>query len=303
MIALRTRRLLFGCVVSNAIVGIAGLIALPAATTTVNTASVAAPAIAPTTSSTIATTGATNTTAPANTPSSQVSSAPRTRAHTPTTAAAAAGDVTGITSSAAPSTAKVRISPSAGNYPVSFSGTSSVSGRAQSVPSTGSIHLAKSGNDVTQTSPDAPGDVVLQQRFSANEADLISMQLTAGDNTKTFNMPNGVTYFLFNSPAGTSWTWHANSTDGKTAVTATGTINGSEAIIVNGVSVPVVKITTDITTSGDIKGTAELITWVSPELRLPVRQRQIINAKATKGFVSTTLSSDVTTTLTRLSPG
>lgn len=304
MISLRTRRLLFGCVLSNAVIGIAGLIALPAAQTTLNASAPTPTTIAATPTSVAApTTGVTNSTAPAASGSvPQNSSTPRSHARTSTTAAVAAGDVTGITSSAAPSTAPVRITPAAGNYPVTFSGSSSVNGKAQSVPATGTIHLTKSGNDVTQSSPDAPGDVVLVQRFSSNQASLLSLKLTASDTTKTFSMPSPVTYLLFNSPAGTSWNWTADSTDGKTHVSASGTVAGTENIVINGVTVPTVQLTTNITISGDITGTAQLTTWVSPSLRIPAKQRQVIDAKAKKGFITATLKSDVTTTLTKLSP-
>lgn len=305
MIALRTRRLLFGCVVSNAVIGIAGLIALPAASTTLNASSATPTTIAATPSSIAAapTSEVTNSTAPAASASvPQTSSTPRSHARTSTTAAVSAGDVTGITSSAAPSTAPARITPAAGNYPVAFSGTSSVNGKAQSVPATGTIYLTKSGNDVTQKSPDAPGDVVLVQRFSSNQASLVSLQLTASDTTKTFSMPSPVTYLLFNSPAGTSWNWTADSTDGKTHVSASGTVAGTENIVINGVTVPTVQLTTNITISGDITGTAQLTTWVSPSLRIPAKQRQVIDAKAKKGFITATLKSDVTTTLTKLAP-
>jgi hypothetical protein len=62
-------------------------------------------------------------------------------------------------------------------------------------------------------------------------------------------------------------------------------------------------MTTIFTLSGDITGTAELTVWVSPTYRLPLMQRQVINAKAQSGYgLSTRLVSDVTLTLTTLHP-
>jgi hypothetical protein len=64
-----------------------------------------------------------------------------------------------------------------------------------------------------------------------------------------------------------------------------------------------VQLTTTLTLSGDITGTAKLTTWASPVYRLPVRSRQVINATAKVSWsYSARLVSDVTTTFSRLSP-
>ena len=53
----------------------------------------------------------------------------------------------------------------------------------------------------------------------------------------------------------------------------------------------------------DSVGTASLTMWASPSYRLPIQQRQVINAKMSSGYgFSSSLVSDVTTTLTSLTP-
>jgi hypothetical protein len=209
--------------------------------------------------------------------------------------------VTGIASSAAPPV-QARVTPTTGTYPVTFSGSASVDGKPQRVPSSGTIRLARSGANIQQTSSDAPGDVVLVQHYGANESTLVSLQMTANNTTKTFVPADPVTYLQYNSPAGTGWNWSATSTDGKTKVQATGIVGGTSNMVIGGENVATVLLTTTLTMSGDINGTAKLMTWASPAYRLPVQERQLINATAKVSWSSVKLISDVTTTFSRLTP-
>lgn len=302
------KRLLLGCVLSNAVIGVAGIgVVQNGGAQVVASATVAPRVLTPgvTAATTIASTDTTGVSplasAPAATPNKN-SSTTRSPSRPSTTAAVAAGDVTGITSSAAPSTPAARVAPITGTYPVTYRGTSSVAGKAQNIPATGTITFATSGDTIKQTSSNAPGNVVLVQRFSDAQAQLVSLQMSASDTTKTFSLSPPVTYLMFNSPAGTAWSWSANSTDGKTHIVASGKVEGTRDFTVGGMVVQTMEITTTLTISGDINGTAALTTWVSPQHRLPVAQHQVINATARKGLFSAKVVSDVTTTLTRLSP-
>ncbi len=309
------RRVLLGCVLSNALIGAVGLSTIgnsTAATTTL--AANCAPATGcqpvtsaqnvegPTTTVAAPTTVAPVATTAAPTTAQKISSKGRASTRTSTsTAAVAADDVTGIASSAAPPT-QPRIAPTTGTYPVSFSGSASVDGKAQKVPSSGSLRLSRSGDNIEQSSPDAPGDLVILQHYGNNESTLVSLQMTANNTTKTFAPSSGATYLQYNSPSGTSWNWSATSTDGKTQVQASGTVGGTSNMVINGQNVATVQMTTTLTLSGDINGTAKLVTWASPAYRVPVRERAVINATAKVSWSSVRLVSDVTTTLSRLSP-
>lgn len=224
-------------------------------------------------------------------------------AGTETTApAAAAEDVTGITSTAAPSVPS-RIKPDAGSYPATFTGSASVNGRAQSFPSSGAIVLEESGSYIRQSSPGTPGEVVLTQVYNAARAGLVTFQMKAGSDTKVFSPSAPVIFLKYNAPEGTTWNWSATSTDGATTIDATGRVGETVTMNVGGEDVEVRRITTTLTLGGDLSGTAELTLWVSPTYRLPVVMRQVINANSQSGYgFNTRLSSDETTTLSSLHP-
>jgi hypothetical protein len=239
--------------------------------------------------------------APSASPSLSSRQSPRTSTST-TRPADAADDVTGIASSAAPPTA-VRVAPNAGHYPAIFSGSASVNGRSQSVPASGAVVFTPTGSDLRQSSPDTPGDVKLTQRFSAGEAKLVSFQMKAGDSTKVFTPSQPVTFIPYGDAQGSTWSWSASSSDGATHISVTARVGGSKLLTVGGTTVTVFEVVTSLSISGDISGTAELSLWASNEYRAPVVQRQVINAKGSSGYgFSTKLSSDVTQTLTQLTP-
>jgi hypothetical protein len=302
---LRTRRVLAACIASNAVfagIGIATLaghgaasaLAAKAPANAVRlTTSTTAPALTPTSAAAPAV--AAPTSSPTRSPSS------RTSSRTPTmSGAAAVDDATGIASSAAPPTPS-RIAPDAGSYPATFAGSASVNGRSQTFPSTGSMVFAASGSDLRQSSPNTPGNVVLTQRFSGGKSALVSFEMKAGDTSKEFRPASPVTFLVYNAPQGTAWNWSATSSDGATHVNATSTVGGTRVVNVGGQDVGTVEIITTLSLSGDMSGTAQLTVWASPTLRLPVMQRQVINAKASTGYgFSSKLVSDVTQTLTSL---
>lgn len=208
--------------------------------------------------------------------------------------------MTGITSSAAPPTI-ARVAPDAGSYPATFSGSASINGRSQSVPSSGSVVFTATGSDLRQSSPNTPGDVKITQRFSTDKASLVSFQLKAGDATKVFTPASPVTFIPYGAAENTSWSWSASSSDGATHVSASARVGGSKMMTVDGTSVSAFEVVTSLTISGDITGTAELTLWVSNEYRLPLVQQQVISAKGSSGYgFSTRLASDVTQILTRL---
>jgi len=210
--------------------------------------------------------------------------------------------VTGIASSAAPPKAS-RVAPDAGHYPATFSGNATVNGRAQSFPSSGAVVFTPTGADLRQSSPDRPGDVKITQHFSDDQSSLVSFQLKAGDSTKVFTPAGAATFIRYRAGGGSSWTWSASSSDGATRVNTQAHIGGTKTLTVGAQNVEVFEVVMSLSISGDISGTADLTMWVSPEYRLPVVQRQVINAKGSSGYgFSTRLSSDVTQTLTQLTP-
>jgi hypothetical protein len=306
----RIRRVLFACVASNAVFAVVGLASVGGSVGT-ETHLALRHSMRPhvtTTSTSLIPSSATADVSPAQTnsaprattpPSSHASSSTRT---TTTRPAAAADDATGIASSAPPPT-NARVSPEAGDYPATFSGSATVNGRGQSVPTSGSVVFNPTGSDLRQSSPNTPGDVKITQHFSPEKASLVSFQLKATGSTKIFTPASPATFILYGAPQGTAWSWSASSSDGATHISASGHIGGAKTMSVGGQPVDVFEVVTSLSISGDITGTADLTMWVSSQYRLPVVQRQVINAKGSSGYgFSTRLSSDVTQTLTALSP-
>ncbi|MDP1794927.1 MAG: hypothetical protein Q8K63_12410, partial [Acidimicrobiales bacterium] len=250
----RLQRVLLACVVSNAAFGSAGLALLDRSTPPGVVVASAKPtttiAAGPTSTVVVPTAGAISAQAAPATSEPKPSSTRRSATKTTTPASAAAGDVTGITSSTAPS-APARVAPTLGSYAVDIAGTASVGGRSQSVPTSGSVIFANAGNNIRQSSPKAPGDVVLLQHFSGAKSELVTLELTAGDNHKVFSPSAPVTYLLYNAPSGTSWNWSADSTDGKTHVAATGRVGGTKDMTIGGVSVRAVEVVHELVISGD----------------------------------------------------
>lgn len=216
----------------------------------------------------------------------------------------AAGNATGIALPAAPpTTTPARVAPDAGDYPANFSGSASVNGRAQSFPSSGSMVFTPTGSNLRQSSPNTPGDVKITQHFSATRSSLVNFQMKASDSIKTFTPSSAATFIPFDAPGGTTWSWSATSDDGATHVSANSSIGGTQTMTVGGQPVSVFEVVTTLSMSGDINGTATITLWVSPQYRLPVQMRQVINAKGSSGYgFSTQLKSDVTQTLTQLTP-
>jgi hypothetical protein len=304
----RVRRVLLGCALSNALIAGVGLVAATApATITTATASPSHASVLETPARPIETTAAPTTAvtiAPAAAPitTKQIASTTTRKKSPSTTPAVAVDDTSGIVSSAAPPV-PARIAPDAGSYPATFSGSAKVDGSAQHVPSAGSLVFAATGDNLRQSSPGTPGDIQLTQHFVNNKSDLVSLQLKAGSVNKTFAPAGSAVFVRYDAPSGTTWSWTANSTDGKTHVSATVSVGGVRAFNVGSENVSTIQIDTSITISGDIAGTAHITTWVSPTYRLPIVQRQQINAKQAAGYgFSATFTSDITSTLTSLSP-
>src|SRR5689334_4590446 len=154
----RMQRLLLTCVTSNVLFGGAGLALLDhgtAASVVVASGQPTTTIAGPTTTVVPVASSAAPTTAPAATPKATSSSSGHKTTKTTPPATRAGDDVTGIASSPAPST-PVRVSPDLGSYGVDIAGSASVGGRAQQVPTSGTVSMTAAGGNVRQSSPDAP---------------------------------------------------------------------------------------------------------------------------------------------------
>ena len=205
------------------------------------------------------------------------------------------------TAKAAPAAAAALLQPAPGSYALRISGTSSVGGKATTVPTSGSLVVESRGGDQQQRTVGVPGGLVLVQRANAAGADLVSFSLTASSRTLSFAPPAPVA-FIRTAPG--SWTWSARSTDGTVNLSQTATVFTAGPVNVGGTQVPAVTVQRVFSVSGAVQGTVQLTTTVSLVDRLPLVQHQVINitASALGGLVSTSVVSDSTATLTSTSP-
>ena len=223
------------------------------------------------------------------------STAPKGPASTQAAAKAAATPAT------AAKAAALKVQPDPGTYPMSISGSSSVDGKPAPVPSSGSLVVSQQGGDQQHRTVGMPGDLVVVQRASASGVDLVSFSLSAGGKTLTFR-PASPVPFVRTDP-GASWSWSVRSTDGTVGISQTARVTGSGSVSVGGAAVPAATVERVFTVSGAVQGTVRLTSSVSTTDRLPLRQHQAIDVKATVlGLLSTRIVSDTTATLTSTRP-
>jgi hypothetical protein len=187
-----------------------------------------------------------------------------------------------------------RIMPTPGTYRVTVTGTTSLNGQTQPVPPNGSYTITQ----LNDTDQDESGDFALRVRWAPGSASLLSLKLSAAN--KEFVPAEPVLYVPFPGETGTTWQWSMSSTDGKTSMRQTSRITGPDSVNVEGQDLAAFVVDTTITFSGDLTGTAHLISWVSPEHRLALKQHTVIDATFNLAF---NLRSDTTSTLVSLTPG
>jgi hypothetical protein len=256
-------------------------------------------------------------TTPSTTALDPSTSAPTTAAPAPTAKPTKPGTTSGSGSTtpggtnttiapATPTTLRVatqQLQPTPGTYPVAITGTATLNGSPQAVPSGGNLVIdQQSDTDQHQGTPSGPADVDLVLRYSQTRADLVSLKLQASAITKTFQPTAGSPYLRFDGPVGASWSWKADSTDSKTHIAFVASVAREDVATIGGQPVPVVVVDATLTISGDVTGTAHLTTWVAKAERLPVIQRQVIDATASMYGMTAKLVSDTTATMSRLTP-
>lgn len=234
----------------------------------------------------------------AGSPASATSAAPTTKVK------GSSAPTTATRSTAAPAAAgaaAARTQPDQGRYPLRISGTSTVGGKASSVPTTGSLVVEQRGGDQQHRTVGVPGGLVLVQRASAAGVDLVSFSLTAGSKTLTFRPPAPLAFVR--TDQGASWSWSVRSTDGTVVVNQTASTTGSGSVAVGGTSVPTVTVQRVFSVSGAVQGSVRLTSSLSQVDRLPLLQHQVIDVSATVlGLLSTRVVSDTTATLTSTRP-
>ncbi len=222
-----------------------------------------------------------------------------------TTTTAAAGGAGGVSTTTAPAgagggdaTTAERPFPLPGTYHQTVTGTATFNGKPQDVPKDASFTIEQlTATDWRQSASGGGATTTYDLRTLANEIQLVKLVLSGGIN-KTFDPATPVRYSPLPPATGTSWNWRITSTDNKTTIDQTGTIEGTEAVVVAGTTVNCVRVRAKITLSGDLTGTQDVTVWVRPSDKLGVKTHAVVNVR----YGVFTIASDTTSELVSLSP-
>lgn len=195
------------------------------------------------------------------------------------------------------------LKPFAGTYQFHTTGHATLNGSQQNIdvqsPST-----VEDLNDTDQrtSTGGAQGEQHQVLRYSADKVELVSFELKGAVN-KTFNGP------VLLSPVplsvGQTWEWSMQSSDTdptkKTTLTQKSRVDRTETVVVNGQSVDVLVIETDVSFSSpatDLNGTGHLTNWVSPTYRLQVKTHSTLKGT----YAAFSFDTDTTSDLLDLRP-
>jgi hypothetical protein len=195
------------------------------------------------------------------------------------------------------------LKPFAGTYQFHTTGHATLNGGQQNID-TQSPSTVEDLNDTDQrtSASGAQGEQNQVLRYSADKVELVSFELKGAVN-KTFNGP------VLLSPVplsvGQTWDWSMQSTDTdptkKKTLTQTSRVDRAETVVVNGQSVDVLVIETDVSFSSpatDLNGRGHLTNWVSPVYRMPVKTHSTLAGT----YAAFTFDADTTSDLLDLRP-
>ena len=119
-----------------------------------------------------------------------------------------------------------------------------------------------------------------------------SLKISTGADTREFLPDPPVLVMPDPATVGAAWKWAADSTDGKSHVTADNRLTKKETLTIGGKQVVAFVLT------GDVQYTADLTTWWAPDYRLPVKTRSV-GKGSYNGFAFAT---DITATMRSVTP-
>lgn len=257
---------------------------------------------------------------------SSLASAPGTAKATSPRAGAPAATATGSPAAGAATAAPYAPSPAQGASPQRAGGTAPGGHVATPAPATAPGHYTYDvAGTVTVGSPGTPqradGTATLTVEPADGDRQRSTLHDDNGDTTEELVVRSTGTYaadlhlatkafdkdfrptspvLLVPSPArpGTSWSWSATSTDGKTQLHATSQVLRTESVTVEGRQVPTAVIDSTLTLSGDVDFTDELTTWYAAGPRLVAKE----HSKGKGSYSGFPFSFDSTRTLRSTRP-
>ena len=245
-------------------------------------------------------TTATETTAPAKTaaPSARATSGAKSvkKSSKPAPSRATPGSSSAATAApAAPAAASVGAKP--GDYAETTAGKLTYTGGGMPVNGTSTLTVdPASGQAQTQTSKDGNNSTVEKLVFGTDRVDAMELSITSAVLDSDFVLTPQEP--LVELTPGATWSWKADSTDGKEHLALSGSYAGTETVVVGGVSETTAIVKSTLVVTGSIATTITQTDDYDPTYRLILREHQV--AKGTySGFAYT---ADVTTTLNSLTP-
>lgn len=158
---------------------------------------------------------------------------------------------------------------------------------------------AASGSDQKTSRSDAQGGSTEQVlRFGNTGILLVSQKVTSQSVTKEFKPNPPVMFLPYPLTKGQEWSWKMTSTDNATTVDGKFKYVNDETVNVGGTNLKTLVIHATITTGGDVTSTSDQTIWVSPDLRLAVKEHNVSDGK----FGQVTFHSDTTRTLKSTKP-
>lgn len=242
-----------------------------------------------------ATASAAATATPATTAAPSAAATSAGRAVTPTAPAAAAAS----TAPATRATTAALTGTAPGTYTSATSGTVTFGTGKQDASGTQTLTISPLRGDTQHSKThgdqgDTDEDLVVRSTGTY----LATLTLTSPAFTKTFAPAAPVLLVPDPGTVGSSWSWSAVSSDGKTTARTTNRVDRTETVTVGGTRVSTVVVVSHLVLSGDVTYTADLTTDWAPSLRLPVRTHTVGKGS----YSGIAFSTDVTSLLRSLRP-
>jgi hypothetical protein len=157
---------------------------------------------------------------------------------------------------------------------------------------------APSGSDQRNSRGDAQGTTEQVLRYQSDGVRLVSQKVTSQSVTKEFKPNPPVMFLPYPLTKGQEWSWKMTSTDNATTVEGKFKYLNDETINVGGTNLKTYVIQATITTAGDVTSKSDQTIWVSPDLRLSVKEHNVSDGQ----FGQVTFHSDTTRTLKSTKP-
>lgn len=223
--------------------------------------------------------------------------APRETAPAPTSTTGAPAAVT-TRAPGAPAAAKAT-APGTYTNDTSGSVTYGTPGTTQDATGTSTLTVSPIKDGVQHSTLHSDGSDTDQDLLVRTTGTYVGyLKLTNAAFTKEFRPATALLLIGDPSRVGDTWSWTAQSTDGKTTVSASNSRPKDESVTIGGKPLACQVVQTHLVLSGDVSYTADLTTWYSPTYRLTVKDHTV-----GKGSYQTVpFTTDITSVLRSVTP-